>query len=51
MSRSSIYLTLAVLGAVAPYFFFLQFFAAEWREGDFGGALFVNGYGQVTEEP
>lgn len=43
MSRSSIYLTLAVLGAVAPYFFFLRFFAAEGLAGDFVGALFVNG--------
>lgn len=43
MWRSSIYLTLAVLGAVAPYFFFLQFFAAEGLAGDFVGALFVNG--------
>ena len=43
MSRSTIYLTLALLGAVAPYFFFLQFFAAEGLAGDFVGALFVNG--------
>jgi hypothetical protein len=43
MSRSTIYLALAVIGAVAPYVFFLQFFAAEGLAGDFIGALFVNG--------
>ena len=43
MSKSAIYLTLAVLGAAAPYFFFLHFFAVEGLGGDFLGALFVNG--------
>ena len=43
MSRSSIFLTLAVIGAVAPWFFFLKFFGAEGPGGDFVGALFANG--------
>ena len=43
MSKSAIYLTLAVIGAVAPYVFFTQFFAAEGLGGNFVGALFVNG--------
>ena len=43
MSRSTIFLGLALIGAVAPYAFFLQFFAAEGLGGNFVGALFVNG--------
>ncbi len=43
MSKSAIYMTLAVLGAAVPYFFFLQFFSVEGHGGDFLGALFVNG--------
>ena len=43
MSRSTIFLTLAVIGAVAPWFFFMKFFGAEGPGGDFVGALFVNG--------
>ena len=43
MSRSSLFLALAVARAVVPYFFFIQFFAAEGFGGNFVGALFVNG--------
>ncbi len=43
MSRGTLYLTLAVVGAVVPYVFFAQFFGAEGWGGDFVGALFVNG--------
>ena len=43
MSRSTLFLTLAAIGAVLPWFFFLQFFEAEGLGGDFVGALFVNG--------
>ncbi len=43
MSRSTLYLSLAVAGAVAPYVFFLQFFADAGLAGNFVGALFVNG--------
>ena len=43
MSRSTVLLGLTVLGAVVPYVFFIQFFAAEGLGGDFVGSLFVNG--------
>ncbi len=43
MSRSSIYLLLAMAGAVLPWFFFAEFFAAEGASGNFVGALFANG--------
>jgi len=43
MSRSKVFLTLAAIGAVAPYVFFLQFFGTEGLAGNFVGALFVNG--------
>ncbi len=43
MSRSAAYLALAVAGAVAPYGFFVRFFAAEGLGGNFVGALFQNG--------
>ena len=43
MSRSTMFLVLAILGAVVPYAFFVQFFQAEGLEGDFVGSLFVNG--------
>lgn len=42
MTRASIYLLLAVIGAVAPWVFFLRFFAAS-PGGDFVAALFANG--------
>lgn len=43
MSRKSLYLVLAVAGAVAPYVFFARFFAAEGLTGDFVTACFANG--------
>lgn len=43
MSRRSLYLLLAVLGGVAPWLFFLQFFHLEGLAGDFVGALLANG--------
>ncbi len=43
MSRSTQYLTLALVGAVAPYVFFARFFAVEGLGGDFLGAVFANG--------
>ncbi|MGQ0734504.1 MAG: DUF2834 domain-containing protein [Acidobacteriota bacterium] len=43
MSRISLYLSLAVVGAIVPYIFFVQFFGAEGFGGNFIGALFVNG--------
>ena len=44
MSRKSVFLTLAIIGAVMPYAFFIPFFAAEGALlADFIGALFVNG--------
>ncbi len=43
MSRRSIYLILAILGAVAPWFFFLHFFGAHGHFAGFIPALFVNG--------
>ncbi len=43
MSRRTIYLLLAIVGAVAPWFFFAQFFAAEGLAGRFVPSLFVNG--------
>ena len=40
----NIYLVLAIVGAVVPYVFFLDFFAASGVDlGGFVGALFVNG--------
>ncbi len=42
-SRGTTYLALAVLGTLAPYAFFLRFFAAEGLGPQFLGALFVNG--------
>lgn len=38
----SLYLALAILGAVVPYLFFGQFFAAGGGLGDFIAALFAN---------
>ena len=43
MSRSTLLLALAMIGAVVPYVFFAQFVAAEGLGGDFVGALFANG--------
>lgn len=43
MSRPTLYLLLAILGAVCPYAFFLRFFAASGPSADFAGALFANG--------
>jgi len=43
MSRSSIYLTLAILGAIVPWIFFARFFSTAGPAADFVGALFVNG--------
>jgi hypothetical protein len=43
MLRSTVYFALAVVGAVAPYLFFVQFFGTEGIAGNFVGALFVNG--------
>ena len=43
MSRATLYLVLAVLGAIVPYLFFFRFFAAEGLTGDFLGACFANG--------
>jgi len=42
VSKRTLYLVLAVVGAVAPYVFFVRFFASEGVAG-FVGALFVNG--------
>ena len=40
----NVYLTLAILGAIVPYVFFLQFFGQSGVDlGAFIGALFVNG--------
>ena len=40
----NLYLLLAILGAVIPYFFFVQFFSAEGLAlGRFVSALFANG--------
>lgn len=39
-----VYLVLAVVGAIAPYLFFFQFFSGEGlRLGSFVSAVFVNG--------
>lgn len=39
-----LYLILAILGAIAPYFFFFQFFTNEGLNlGNFVSALFANG--------
>ena len=43
MNRKTVYLVLAIAGAVVPYIFFTRFFLAEGLGGDFVGALFVNG--------
>jgi L-alanine-DL-glutamate epimerase-like enolase superfamily enzyme len=43
MSRPSLYLVLAVLGALVPWVFFFHFFQVEGLAGDFVGALFANG--------
>ncbi len=43
MSRATIYLLLAIVGAVLPWIFFAGFFAAEGLAGHFVPALFVNG--------
>ena len=43
MSKRAIYLVLAIVGAVIPWFFFYGFFQAEGLGGDFVGSLFVNG--------
>jgi len=43
MSRSTMFLELAILGAVAPYIFFFQFFGSEGLAGNFLGALYANG--------
>lgn len=39
-----VYLALAVVGAIAPYIFFIQFFSSEGIQlGGFVSAVFVNG--------
>jgi hypothetical protein len=43
MSRSTLLLALAALGAALPYVFFFRFFQAHGLGGDFVGALFANG--------
>ena len=43
MKRQSIFLLLAIVGAIAPWFFFAQFFGAEGLAGAFVPALFANG--------
>ncbi len=43
MSRSSIYLLLAIVGAIVPWVFFAGFFAEHGLAGQFVPALFVNG--------
>jgi hypothetical protein len=44
MSRSTLFLGLAAIGAVLPWLFFLQFFEAQGPGfAGFVGALFVNG--------
>lgn len=43
MSRSTMFLELAILGAVAPYIFFFQFFGSAGLSGNFFGALYANG--------
>jgi len=43
MSRSKLFLGLALVGAVVPYVFFIRFIAAEGIAGNFVGALFANG--------
>jgi len=43
MSRTTLLLGLAVLGAVLPYVFFFRFFQAHGLGGDFVAALFANG--------
>jgi len=43
MSRSTLYLLLAVAGTVLPWIFFFHFFRSEGPGGDFAGALFANG--------
>ena len=42
--NNNVYLALAVMGAVVPYVFFLDFFASNGMAlGGFAAALFVNG--------
>lgn len=43
MSRSTLYLLLAIVGAIAPWFFFAGFFAEHGLAGRFVPSLFVNG--------
>lgn len=43
MNRRTLYLLLAILGAVAPWVFFARFFAAHGVTGQFVPSLFVNG--------
>jgi len=43
MSRSTLFLGLAALGAVLPYVFFVRFFQVHGLGGDFVAAPFVNG--------
>ena len=43
MARSTMYLILAVVGAVVPWVFFIRFFQAEGLAGPFVPALFANG--------
>lgn len=43
MAPRTLYLALAIVGAIVPYMFFVQFFATEGLGGNFTGALFVNG--------
>ncbi len=40
---AGLFLCLAVVGAIVPYVFFIDFFAAEGLTGDFVGSLFANG--------
>ena len=43
MSRSNLYLLLAIVGAIVPWVFFAGFFQVEGFGGKFLPALFVNG--------
>lgn len=42
MQRSNVYLALAVVGALVPWFYFARFFAAHGLGGNFVGSLFAN---------
>jgi len=42
-SRRTLFVVLAIAGAIVPWLFFARFFAVEGFGGSFVGALFVNG--------